>query len=190
MDRGMLHTREGDVSRRLAPVSSLLRAWLTCGWLRPVWLVPPALLGLNLSCTDSPRESNSLGLSPDAASVSSGNGSAVTSAPADAATPDPADPSAAVLGSADAGPFGFRRDVYPIFVEYCGQCHSVNGPYHDIASPDLAEAYADAVEFADRVVARIAQGNMPPGCVFDDAACVPAEDLLVIERWIAEAVPP
>jgi hypothetical protein len=90
---------------------------------------------------------------------------------------------------ADAGPFGFRRDIYPIFVAECGRCHSVNGPYHDIASPDLVEAYADAVEFAERVVARIRLGNMPPGCVFDEADCVSSSDFALIERWLAEGMP-
>ena len=108
-------------------------------------------------------------------------------------TPPTGEPSAATEASApasaDAGPFGFRRDVYPIFTAYCGQCHSVNGPYHDIASPELDEAYADSVEFAERIVVRIAQGNMPPGCVFDDAACVPPADLETVERWIAEGLP-
>jgi hypothetical protein len=107
--------------------------------------------------------------------------------------PPRGEPSSATEAStrapADAGPFGFRRDVYPIFAAYCGQCHSVNGPYHDIASPELDEAYADSVEFAERIVARIAQGNMPPGCVFDDSACVPPADLETIERWIAEGLP-
>jgi hypothetical protein len=89
----------------------------------------------------------------------------------------------------DAGPFGFQRDIYPIFIAECGRCHSVNGPYHDIASPDLQEAYGDAVEFAERVVARIRLGNMPPGCVFDDADCVSSDDFALIERWVAEGMP-
>lgn len=90
----------------------------------------------------------------------------------------------------DAGAFGFRRDVYPLFVDECGMCHSVNGPYHDIASPDLDVAYGDAVEFADRIVARIRQGNMPPGCVFEPADCVPVEGLELVQRWISEGSPP
>jgi mono/diheme cytochrome c family protein len=110
-------------------------------------------------------------------------GSTATPSPEGASSADNAPP-------ADAGAFGFRRDIYPIFVTYCGQCHRVNGPYHDIASADVAEAYADAIQYADRVVARIEQGNMPPGCVFDDAACVPPEALLSIKRWIEEGSPP
>lgn len=90
---------------------------------------------------------------------------------------------------ADAGAFGFRRDVHPLFVTHCSPCHVTNGPYHDIASPDVAAAYADAAEYADRIVARIRQGNMPPGCVFEASECVPEAALLVIERWIAEGLP-
>jgi hypothetical protein len=112
-----------------------------------------------------------------------------TTSIAGAASPAPPDAGPSETMPADAGPFGFRRDVYPVFVEYCGECHRVNGPYHDIASPDLDEAYADSVEYAERVVARIRQGNMPPGCVFDAGACVPGEALAVIERWIDAGLP-
>lgn len=96
----------------------------------------------------------------------------------------------ATFGDAAPGAFGFRRDIYPLFVAECGMCHSVNGPYHDIASPELDVAFGDAVEFADRIVARIRQGNMPPGCVFEPGDCVPAEALELIERWISEGSPP
>jgi hypothetical protein len=96
----------------------------------------------------------------------------------------------ATFGDAALGAFGFRRDVYPLFVHECGMCHSVNGPYHDIASPDLDVAYGDAVEFADRIVARIRRGNMPPGCVFEPEDCVPAEGLELVQRWISEGSPP
>jgi hypothetical protein len=122
----------------------------------------------------------------DVASVASAAGAAEAS-PLDAGAVLPAD-AGAVL-PADAGPFGFRRDVYPVFVAYCGECHRVNGPYHDIGSPDLARAYADSVEYAERIVIRIRQGNMPPGCVFDTSACVPAEAVASIERWIDEGLP-
>jgi hypothetical protein len=108
---------------------------------------------------------------------------------ASAAPASPPDADAGDVLPADAGPFGFRRDVYPIFVAYCGECHRVNGPYHDIASPDLALAYADSVEYAERIVVRIRQRNMPPGCVFDVSACVPDESVASIERWINEGLP-
>jgi mono/diheme cytochrome c family protein len=135
------------------------------------------LLGASLHCAGSSEDSPP---APDAVSASV-VGIEAPPAPADA-PPAPA--------PADAGAFGFQRDIYPLFVTYCGQCHSVNGPYHDIASPDMATAYADAVEYADRIVARIAQGNMPPGCVFDEAACVPSAAQLAIERWLDEGLPP
>jgi hypothetical protein len=89
-----------------------------------------------------------------------------------------------------AGPVSFQWDVHPLLVKYCGDCHSVNGPYHNAASPDLAVAYADAVDFADRLVARITQGNMPPGCVFDEAECVVEPELDVIRTWISEGFAP
>ena len=116
---------------------------------------------------------------------------ALPSLPEAGAPAAPAAPDGGALAppALDAGAFGFRRDVYPVFVEYCGGCHSVNGPYHDIASPDQALAYADAVEFAERIVARIEQGNMPPACVFDESACVPEAALATIERWIASGLP-
>jgi hypothetical protein len=139
---------------------------------RMAWLeVARALVAVAAfaSCADSPTLQ-----APDAGALSVG---------ADASGREPA------LGG-DAGPFGFQRDIYPIFLGQCSMCHSVNGPYHDIASPDRELAYADAVEFADRIVARIQQGNMPPSCVFDDADCVSASDLGLIQRWVAEAFPP
>jgi hypothetical protein len=133
-----------------------------------------------VACDDDEPEVATLPVLPDAGAVP--DASAASGADA-VVTPD-------TCGAAlDAGTAGFRCDVYPLFVEYCGECHSVNGPYHDIASPDLSEAYADAVEYAPRIVARIEQGSMPPQCVFDDSACVPAEALEAIERWIASGMP-
>lgn len=130
------------------------------------------VLAVCLHCDDPATESVALPSLPDAAVL-----------PDAARLPDRGSP-------VDAGPFGFRRDVHPIFVTSCGPCHVVNGPYHDIASPDLALAFGDAVEYADRIIARIRQGNMPPGCVFDEAECVSDESLLVIERWVEAGFPP
>ena len=134
-------------------------------------------LGL-VTCDDDEPEVATLRVLPDAGVVPDAGAAPGT----DAGVPD------ACGAALDAGTAGFRCDVYPLFVEYCGECHSVNGPYHDIASPDLSEAYADAVEYAPRIVARIEQGSMPPQCVFDDSACVPAEALETIERWIASGM--
>jgi hypothetical protein len=132
------------------------------------------------ACDDEGPETSALSQAPDAGE----SAAPLVSTPGDGVTAD-----SGASGAQDAGAFGFRRDVYPVFVRYCGECHDVNGPYHDIASPDLAEAYADAVEFAERIVARIEQGNMPPACVFDAASCVPEPALATIERWIASGTP-
>jgi len=153
------------------------------GTQRAPWAARGAVVGVSLSlaltaCTDDGDDTAATDSSAGAA------GSAGTAGSAGAAG------SAGVtFEPSDAGPFGFRRDVYPIFVQYCGDCHSVNGPYHNIASPDLAEAYADAVEFAERIVIKIQQGSMPPACVFDEAACVPADALAIIEHWIERGTP-
>ena len=134
------------------------------------------------ACADEGTDGSALSEPPDA-------GESTAALAAEPSVPPVATPDLGGSGALDAGAFGFRRDVYPVFVQYCGECHDVNGPYHDIASPDLAQAYSDAVEFAERIIARIEQGNMPPACVFEASACVPEPSLAIIERWIASGTP-
>jgi hypothetical protein len=87
----------------------------------------------------------------------------------------------------------FETDVWPIFNTTCGPCHAGGGlGGNNIGDPDVDTAFEDATRVADRVVARITAGGMPPSCsggAPGDPGCITAADFEIVEAWIEAGTP-
>ncbi len=79
-------------------------------------------------------------------------------------------------------PLSFATDVLPIMSAYCASCHKagIKG-----APPIDFEDYGVAKSKSDRIVARMADGTMPPA----GSAAVPADKFKVVQLWAAEPSP-
>ena len=87
----------------------------------------------------------------------------------------------------------FEADVYPIFSTTCAPCHagsSFGG--NDIGDPDVAKAFDDATRVADRVIALVESGTMPPQCnggAPGDTGCMKADDFDIVKAWVEAGSP-
>jgi cytochrome c553 len=92
-----------------------------------------------------------------------------------------------------AGALSFENDIQPIFNATCGPCHAEQGLAGvSIGDPDIATAFESAVDFEDRVMARIDLGTMPPPCgggAPGDPGCISEDDLADVEAWYAAGAP-
>lgn len=90
------------------------------------------------------------------------------------------------------GDLSFAADVQPIFNSQCGSCHVTDGIVHNIGSEDLDEAFADAVEYEDAVIAELEAGTMPIGCGAPPGgggSCISEEDFQTIVDWYEAGAP-
>lgn len=116
--------------------------------------------------------------------------------PAQPAGEDDEDPPVEEEPAEEPAPSGgvtFEADVFPILSTACAPCHagSTFGG-NDVGGPDLETAFDEASRVADRVVARISAGGMPPACAGGepgDSGCVSEEDLATIEAWVEAGLP-
>jgi hypothetical protein len=95
----------------------------------------------------------------------------------------------------------FARDIQPIFAQRCGTCHVTDGSAgHNVGSPDIDVAYADAVELGQTLLDRINGGGMPPsyadppnncanGAGPGDPGCVTIDEFERVQAWIAQCNP-
>jgi hypothetical protein len=88
----------------------------------------------------------------------------------------------------------FEDDIHPIFESTCGPCHAATAQSGvSIADSDIESALENAVDREDRVLARIEQGTMPPGCAggaLGDSGCMSEADFADVEAWYAAGAPP
>jgi len=80
----------------------------------------------------------------------------------------------------------FEADVWPIFMNRCGTCHTTGrSGGHSVGSPTLATALSDAQRLGEELVTRMDGGGMPFGCVTAGMApCVPLAELQTVEDWV------
>lgn len=88
----------------------------------------------------------------------------------------------------------FADDIQPILVQTCGPCHDGVSATAGvtIADSDVDAAFENAVDREDRVLARIDQGTMPPGCLGGapgDPGCISEDDLADLEAWYEAGAP-
>lgn len=118
----------------------------------------------------------------------------------DAGALDAGDPDAATDGGA-LGVVSFAADIHPIFVQSCGPCHVTDGSAgHNVGGPDVAAAYAEAVNIGERLIERVDEGGgMPPSyadppnnCVGGpgDPGCLTLEEFALLQTWFAQCSPP
>lgn len=113
--------------------------------------------------------------------------------PGDAGDPDGGD------AAVSSGPVSFAADIHPIFAQRCGPCHVANGSGgHNVGSPDLDEAYSDAVKEGQTLVIMINGGGMPPSYAAPpndcnglpgSPGCVTVAELTLIQTWLAQCTP-
>lgn len=103
-----------------------------------------------------------------------------------------------------SGIVSFAGDVHPIFAESCGPCHVTdNSAGHNVGGPDVASAYAEAVDLGQRLVIRVDGGGMPPsyadppndcgaegrGDQPGDPGCLTVAEVQLIQTWIDQCYP-
>jgi len=87
----------------------------------------------------------------------------------------------------------FELDVWPIFQANCTPCHTELGRGgHNVGSPTLAIADADARRLGATLIQRLDGGGMPPACtgVPGDPNCIAVEDLATIQSWLDTGLAP
>ena len=94
--------------------------------------------------------------------------------------------------AAGGGGLAFEADVWPILNTTCGPCHagSTFGG-NDIGDTDVANAFDEATRVADRIIARVEGGTMPPACTGDpgSAGCMSVEDFDTVKSWVEAGTP-
>ena len=88
----------------------------------------------------------------------------------------------------------FERDIRPIFREFCFDCHGASSKLEGALDLRLVRFLAKGGEAGPAIVKgkpaesylleRVRSGDMPPG-----EAHVPAEQIAIIERWVAAGAP-
>ena len=153
-------------------------------------------------------EGEDAGLSGSAGSAGMGGGgtggsgmggSAPACIPPDAGAPLDAGADASVDASADGGAprngiVRFEDDIWPLFTGRCAECHSVLAyAGHNVGSPDVAEAYDDAVRLGEELVNRLNGGGMPPECGYNNPpgspGCFSVAELDLIRTWLTQCTP-
>lgn len=87
----------------------------------------------------------------------------------------------------------FERDVWPIFQANCSPCHTELGRGgHNVGSPTLEVADADARRLGATIIQRLDGGGMPPTCsgVPGDPGCISVENLATIQTWLDTGLAP
>ena len=117
----------------------------------------------------------------------------------DAGISDAGDLDASSNGGGTPGVVSFALDLRPIFVASCSPCHfNENNGGHNIASDDLAAAYAEAVDLGQTIVNRVNGGGMPPSnaeppnnCDGNpgDPGCLTVAEVELIRTWLDQCTP-
>lgn len=91
------------------------------------------------------------------------------------------------------GALSFEADIHPIFENTCSPCHADQGIAGvKIGDADVAAALESAIDFEDRVLARIEMGTMPPPCgggAPGDAGCIGEDDFADLQAWYEAGAP-
>jgi len=142
-----------------------------------------ALPGPPPGSASSPR--SSAGSSPEPTGGSGGAGGASSAAASGSG------------GGANAGGTGtepsvsFEQDILPVLRAHCASCHASGFPPR-FASSDVDTAFSVAVVQSQRMVALIADGDMPPACggrAPGGRGCLGADDFSLIQTWVGAGTP-
>ncbi|MEO8185262.1 MAG: hypothetical protein ABI895_41170 [Deltaproteobacteria bacterium] len=139
---------------------------------------------------------------------SAGAGGAPSPGPAASSSDEPAGGSGGAGGSSSAAASGsggggnggggaaepsvsFEQDILPVLRANCGSCHA-SGFLPRFASSDVDIAFSVAEAQSQRMVALLADGDMPPACAGrapGGRGCVSADDFSLIQDWVEAGTP-
>ncbi|HKO90899.1 MAG TPA: hypothetical protein VJU61_07100 [Polyangiaceae bacterium] len=93
----------------------------------------------------------------------------------------------------------FETQIYPVFRARCSPCHETDyAGGHNVASPDLNEAYGFSRNLSSVVLERVNGGGMPPSYApapnncngpLSAPGCVTVEEYDLIQRWVGQCYP-